>query len=49
MARAEKETAVAELTERFQNSAGAVLTEYRGLSISVSCAARSATTRRSPS
>jgi large subunit ribosomal protein L10 len=33
MARAEKVTAVAELTERFQNSAGAVLTEYRGLSV----------------
>ncbi len=34
MARAEKVTAVAELTERFQNSSGAVLTEYRGLSVS---------------
>ncbi len=34
MARAEKATAVAELTERFQNSSGAVLTEYRGLSVS---------------
>jgi large subunit ribosomal protein L10 len=33
MARAEKVSAVAELTERFQNSAGAVLTEYRGLSV----------------
>jgi large subunit ribosomal protein L10 len=33
MARAEKVTAVAELTERFQNSSGAVLTEYRGLSV----------------
>jgi large subunit ribosomal protein L10 len=33
MARAEKVTAVAELTERFQNSAGAVLTEYRGLTV----------------
>ena len=33
MARAEKVTAVAELTERFQNSAGAVLTEYRGLTM----------------
>src|ERR1700689_5894841 len=31
MARAEKVTAVAELTERFQSSSGAVLTEYRGL------------------
>jgi large subunit ribosomal protein L10 len=34
MARAEKATAVAELTERFQSSSGAVLTEYRGLSVS---------------
>ena len=34
MARAEKVTAVAELTERFQSSSGAVLTEYRGLSVS---------------
>lgn len=33
MARAVKEATVAELTERFQNSAGAVLTEYRGLSV----------------
>jgi large subunit ribosomal protein L10 len=33
MARAEKATTVAELTERFQNSSGAVLTEYRGLSV----------------
>jgi len=33
MARAEKVTAVAEMTERFQTSAGAVLTEYRGLSV----------------
>ncbi|HTP15723.1 MAG TPA: 50S ribosomal protein L10 [Streptosporangiaceae bacterium] len=33
MARAEKVTAVAELTERFQVSAGAVLTQYRGLSV----------------
>ena len=33
MARAEKVSAVAELTERFQTSAGAVLTEYRGLSV----------------
>ena len=33
MARAEKQTAVAELTERFQQSTGAVLTEYRGLSV----------------
>ncbi|HYK27444.1 MAG TPA: 50S ribosomal protein L10, partial [Streptosporangiaceae bacterium] len=29
MARAEKVTAVAELTERFNSSSGAVLTEYR--------------------
>jgi len=33
MARADKETAVAELTERFQSSAGAVLTDYRGLTV----------------
>jgi large subunit ribosomal protein L10 len=33
MARAEKVAAVAELTERFQASAGAVLTEYRGLTV----------------
>ena len=33
MAKAEKVAAVAELTERFQNSAGAVLTGYRGLSV----------------
>jgi large subunit ribosomal protein L10 len=33
MARAEKVAAVAELTERFQTSTGAVLTEYRGLSV----------------
>src|SRR5262249_41477409 len=33
MARAEKEAAVAEITERFQSSSGAVLTEYRGLSV----------------
>jgi len=33
MARAEKVAAVAELTERFHTSAGAVLTEYRGLSV----------------
>jgi large subunit ribosomal protein L10 len=33
MARAEKVTAVAELTERFQNSTGAVLAEYRGLTV----------------
>jgi large subunit ribosomal protein L10 len=34
MARAEKVTAVAELTERFQSSSAAVLTEYRGLTVS---------------
>jgi large subunit ribosomal protein L10 len=34
MARADKETAVAELTERFRSSPGAVLTEYRGLTVS---------------
>src|SRR6266851_3184844 len=33
MARAEKVAAVAEMTERFQNSSGAVLTDYRGLSV----------------
>ena len=33
MARADKATAVAELTERFQTSTGAVLTEYRGLTV----------------
>ncbi len=33
MARADKVAAVAELTERFQSSSGAVLTEYRGLSV----------------
>jgi len=33
MARAEKVAAVAELTERFQASSGAVLTEYRGLTV----------------
>jgi large subunit ribosomal protein L10 len=33
MANAEKVAAVAELTEQFQNSAGAVLTEYRGLTV----------------
>jgi large subunit ribosomal protein L10 len=33
MARAVKEAMVAELTERFQNSSGAVLTEYRGLTV----------------
>src|SRR5829696_7784486 len=33
MARSDKVTAVAELTDRFSNSAGVVLTEYRGLSV----------------
>jgi large subunit ribosomal protein L10 len=33
MARAVKEATVAELTERFQTSSGAVLTEYRGLTV----------------
>ncbi len=33
MARAVKEAKVAELTERFQNSSGALLTEYRGLTV----------------
>src|SRR5712691_2415972 len=33
MARAVKEATVAELTERFNNSSGAVLTEYRGLTV----------------
>ncbi|MBO0771700.1 MAG: 50S ribosomal protein L10 [Actinobacteria bacterium] len=33
MARADKVAAVAELTERFQDSSGAVLAEYRGLTV----------------
>jgi large subunit ribosomal protein L10 len=33
MARAEKVAAVAELTQAFQTSSGAVLTEYRGLTV----------------
>jgi large subunit ribosomal protein L10 len=33
MARADKVAAVTELTERFQNSNGAMLTEYRGLTV----------------
>ena len=33
MARADKVAAVAELTERFQTSSGAVLAEYRGLTV----------------
>ena len=40
MARAEKVTAVAELTERFQTSAAAVLTEYRGLTVAQLAALR---------
>ncbi|GAB2974246.1 MAG TPA: 50S ribosomal protein L10 [Actinotalea caeni] len=34
MARPDKAAAVAELTERFKNSSAAVLTEYRGLTVS---------------
>jgi large subunit ribosomal protein L10 len=34
MARADKEIAVAELADRFRSSTGAVLTEYRGLTVS---------------
>ena len=33
MANAEKVAAVAELTERFKDSSGAVLTDYRGLTV----------------
>jgi large subunit ribosomal protein L10 len=33
MAKAEKATAVAELTDKFRTSSGAVLTEYRGLTV----------------
>jgi large subunit ribosomal protein L10 len=33
MARADKVAAVAELTEQFQNSSGAMLAEYRGLTV----------------
>ena len=33
MARSDKATAVAELTEQFRDSSGAVLTEYRGLTV----------------
>ena len=33
MAKAEKVTAVAELTDKFRTSSGAVLTEYRGLTV----------------
>jgi large subunit ribosomal protein L10 len=34
MARADKESTVAELAERFRSSSGVVLTEYRGLTVS---------------
>jgi large subunit ribosomal protein L10 len=34
MARADKESTVADLAERFRSSSGAVLTEYRGLTVS---------------
>jgi large subunit ribosomal protein L10 len=34
MARADKEIAVADLADRFRSSSGAVLTEYRGLTVS---------------
>lgn len=34
MARADKESTVADLTERFRSSSGVVLTEYRGLTVS---------------
>ena len=33
MSRADKTKAVADLTERFRSASGAVLTEYRGLSV----------------
>ena len=33
MARPDKTTAVAELTEEFRSSSAAVLTEYRGLTV----------------
>jgi len=33
MSRADKESAVAELADEFRNSSGAVLTDYRGLSV----------------
>ena len=35
MANAEKVAVVAELTERFKDSNGAVLTEYRGLTVEI--------------
>ena len=40
MANAEKVAAVAELTERFKDSSGAVLTEYRGLTVAQLAALR---------
>ena len=45
-----KEAAVAELSNRFSGSGGAVLTEYRGLTVAQlkSCAGRSLTTRPTP-
>ncbi len=41
MARAEKDTTIADLTERFQSSNAAVLTEYRGLTVAQLTALRS--------
>ena len=51
MARPEKTAAVAEITERFQGSSAAVLTEYRGLTVTQlsTCAARSASNATTPS
>ena len=46
MAREDKVSAVAELTERFQTSDGAVLTEYRGLTVSQLADLRAALGRR---
>ena len=50
MARSDKVAAVAELTDRFSNSGGVVLTEYRGLSVKAlcSCAVRSVMMRATP-
>ena len=42
MARTDKAAAVAELTEEFKSSAGAVLTEYRGLTVAQLCELRGA-------
>ncbi len=42
MARSDKATAVAEITEAFQNSSAAVLTEYRGLTVAQLTQLRSA-------